>query len=82
MILIDAGALINRIVFYTDLSQDVKETVEDEIVNAQTIDAVEVVRCRNCKHVQKINCPFFKAKWGYTDDDYCSCGERREDGEA
>ena len=45
-------------------------------------DAVEVVRCRNCKHVQTINCPFFKAKWGYTDDDYCSCGERREDGEA
>lgn len=82
MRLIDAGALINRIVFYTDLSQDVKETVEDEIVNAQTIDAVEVVRCRNCKHVQTINCPFFKAKLGYTDDDYCSCGKRREDGEA
>ena len=53
----------------------------DEVRELPSADAVEVVRCRDCKHVQTTKCPFFKAKWGYTDDDYCSCGERREDGE-
>ena len=48
----------------------------------RTYEMGEVVRCRDCKHVQTTKCPFFQAKWGYTDDDYCSCGERREDGEA
>ena len=48
----------------------------------RTYEMGEVVICRDCKHVQTAKCPFFKAKWGYTDDDYCSCGERREDGEA
>ncbi len=37
MRLIDGDALINRIVFHTDLSQDVKESVEDEIENAPTV---------------------------------------------
>lgn len=37
MRLIDADALMNRIVFHTDLSQDMKELVEDEIENAPTI---------------------------------------------
>ena len=89
MRLIDADRLKDSIMFTCDLGGWIGETLLQikklavkYIENAQTIDAVEVVRCRNCKHVQTINCPFFKAKWGYTDDDYCSCGERREDGEA
>ena len=36
--LIDANALVNRIVFHTDLSFDAKEALEDEIENAPTIE--------------------------------------------
>ena len=51
----------------------------DAIVEVEpTIDAVEVVRCRDCKRDNTPRCPFYKAGWGYTDDDFCSCGERGE----
>lgn len=38
MRLIDADALINRIVFYTDLPFEIKEAVEDEINEQPTIE--------------------------------------------
>ena len=65
------------------------ETVD----NAPTIDAVPVVRCRECKHRYTENCPmyFHDFYWleGYgeyvdddtdhTEDDYfCQKGERKE----
>ena len=47
----------------------------DDIEAAQTVDAVEVVRCKNCKH----RC---EDSWcEYVDDDdnfYCARGERKE----
>lgn len=59
--------------------------VLDSIGEAATVDAVEVVRCRDCKYSAN-------AKWnkkGYricpashmeiTDDDFCSYGERGND---
>lgn len=49
---------------------------------APTVDAVEVVRCNDCKHYKpdeyEFGCgcdgglPYVKA------DDFCSCGERRD----
>lgn len=53
---------------------------------APTIDAVEVVRCRECKRHRKEGCidMVWCGKWGSQrlPDDYCSYGERREpDGE-
>lgn len=51
--------------------------------DAPTVDAVEVVRCKDCKH--------YRTRWvGFCeligneniqreDDDFCSWGERRED---
>jgi hypothetical protein len=56
---------------------------------APTVDAVEVVRCRECKHWIKIGAEFLIAKiygecrlLGDDDtryaDDYCSDGERRD----
>ena len=61
------------------------------IDDAPTIDAVEVVRCKDCKHRQTDECPmFFEEQIDITeyiihdytrDDGYCSWGERREDGE-
>ena len=68
------------------------ETVD----NAPTIDAVPVVRCRECKHRYTENCPmyFHDFYWleGYgeyvdddtdhTEDDYfCPKGERKEGAE-
>ena len=70
-----------------------KENCLAEIEAAQTIDAVPVVRCRECKHRYTEDCPmyFHASYWheGYeeyvdddtdhTEDDYfCQEGEREE----
>ena len=49
---------------------------------AQTVDAVEVVRCRDCKHFKRNleNDTYCSSVNGLTDpeeDDFCSYGERR-----
>lgn len=58
-----------------------------EIENAPTVDAVPVVRCKDCKHrdpedhkcdsgaLERAGCIF-----PVQDDYFCSFGERREDG--
>lgn len=50
---------------------------EDMVYDAQTVDAVEVVRCRDCEwwNGYEESC-FGKLARA---DDYCSWGERRED---
>lgn len=53
---------------------------------APTIDAVPVVRCKDCKYWQQArpnsgNCSMGFAPTAYADD-FCSFGERSEDGEA
>ena len=48
----------------------------DDIDNAPTVDAVPVVRCKDCKHEfggSCILCGFQKRK----PDDFCSYGERK-----
>ena len=50
----------------------------DLINDEPTVDAVEVIRCRECTHADTKRCPLYMAGWGYTDDDFCSCGERGE----
>lgn len=48
----------------------------EDIDNAPTVDAVEVVRCKDCKHEfggSCILCGFQKRK----PDDFCSYGERK-----
>lgn len=71
------------------------------LLDATTIDAVEVVRCKDCKHwFPHTQCGFDEDNDEYQDycgllipdddfyaytrkpDDFCSYGERREDGEA
>lgn len=49
---------------------------------AQTVDAVKVVRCRDCKHFKRNleNDTYCSSVNGLTDpqeDDFCSYGERR-----
>lgn len=50
----------------------------EDIDNAPTVDAVEVVRCKDCKHYDIggscIICGFQSRK----PDDFCSYGERKE----
>ena len=56
------------------------------IQNMPTVDAVPVVRCRECEYAKnaKVNkkgfliCP--ASHMEIVDDDYCSCGEREIDG--
>ena len=58
-----------------------------EIEDFPTVDAVEVVRCKDCKHA--VNCPFMadsqklvctkSVNWRAAEPDhFCSYGERRE----
>lgn len=72
--LIDADALIEEAnadgaYGYVDAKQ---------IADAPTVDAVEVVRCRECKYHNKPPCPM-RLSFNWTeDDDFCSYGERKE----
>ena len=68
------------------------DVISDEIDNAPTVDAVEVVRCKDCKSWEQYNaCDgtkphrcmnhdaiFYKRT---KPDDFCSYGERRTDNE-
>ena len=40
---------------------------------------IDIVRCGECKKVNTKQCPMYSAGWGYTNDDWCSCGERKAD---
>ena len=51
-----------------------------DLINEPTIDAVQVVRCKDCKYFKRIRagygeCPFFEE---IKDAEFCSSGERRE----
>ena len=81
MRLIDADRLSEAI--YDNVSAPYEEAVwakEDclaEIEAAPTVDAVEVVRCRDCKYHNKPTCPM-RLSFNWTeDDDFCSYGERK-----
>ena len=56
----------------------------NKIDQSPTIDAVPVVRCRECKYRFKNNghyksgCPIIDANIWMDDDDFCSHGERKE----
>ena len=81
MRLIDADALIKIALEYDDNMVDVRD-----IMDAPTIDAVPVVRCKDCKFWHRddpagngceCNC---NGGW-WLPEDYCSCGERRDSDE-
>lgn len=64
------------------------DAIDAIISNAPTVDAVEVVRCKDCRcssvipkemqNVGELFCEYWCAEMH--DDDYCSCGKRGEDG--
>lgn len=80
--LIDADALAEQ---YTEMvvrlllnrGSIVSSYVTTLIVNAPTIDAVEVVRCGNCKRRKKNKFCLEHNRYEKNDTGYCSYGERR-----
>ena len=70
MRLIDADALFDSM-----NSLDYESTVKayEAIVNAPTIDAIPVVRCKDCFIYGECQLADFIG-----DDGYCSCGKRRD----
>ena len=77
--LIDADALIKEACAegaygYVDAKQ---------IADAPTIDAIKIVRCKDCKYRFKNNghskdgCPIIDDNIWMDDDDFCSHGERK-----
>ena len=78
--LIDANALVDDT--YVLNSWDA-EIVRAWVADQPTVDAVEVVRCKDCKYWQESVdgvskwCPLLMDKETKADD-FCSYGERRE----
>lgn len=75
MRLIDADALRGPLMAF---DSKVLEIVD----NAPTIDAVRVVRCKECKH--SVHYESFRMRWCWrrgaevNDDNFCSDGERKD----
>ena len=93
--LIDANAIENGIAVYVaenaylnDTALDALRKVEEWIDESPTVDAVEVVHCKDCKHCYKSygSSTGYRCKvWGIYDTDcevtpehYCSYGERKD----
>lgn len=88
MRLIDANSLLDEFLKkYTEMERDgnlvfaaceIKQDFADMISNVPNVDAVEVVRCRECKYHNKPPCPM-RLSFNWTEDnDFCSYGERKE----
>lgn len=76
MRLIDADALKKDLIRFYDGEVVARKLIDEQ----QTIDAVPVVRCKDCKLYQpdadKL-CGYFECM-GFEPDDYCSQGERKD----
>lgn len=90
MRLIDADALIERMKKDPLYPLVERYGVTGVIEAAPTVDAVPVVRCKDCKHrrVHKswVECeldsadPYDQGRTSWDDDWFCADGERRDDG--
>jgi hypothetical protein len=85
--LIDANALLCDVIGLTIVSPEVMNyanAVSVAIENAPTIDAVEVVRCRECKYAR----PLVQEEWvacimwcrGSQSDGFCHMGAKMDGG--
>ena len=66
---------------------DLMDAFDDALQDAKTVDAVEVVRCKECKHFDEHTkkCYVFchdciEVQLEVDSDHFCSYGERRTDG--
>lgn len=90
--LISRSALLERLAFKRMGSMQRNtypglESAIAQVKKAPAVDAVEVVRCKDCKHSYKgsphglmCECPVGGQNTSLLGgDDFCSCGERRAD---
>ena len=81
--LIDAEHLKKRATdLFGDCWDNYAQTTEDfleYIDNEPTVDAEPVVRCKDCKYANEY-AMCGQVAWYNKEDDFCSRGERREDG--
>lgn len=85
MRLIDADALITDafdLMDRNELLEDVPKIIQDYCDAQPTIDAVPVIRCRDCKwSTSKKKEGLYHCRFWYRsvkDDDYCGRAERKE----
>ena len=98
--LIDANALVERLEYNTtdtwaknlkairnwwSHAVGIKDNIVRMIENAPTVDAVEVVRCKDCKHMEvTLDCLRWCHAWnginGMGDEGFCNYGERKDNG--
>lgn len=81
----------SHIVYIEYLETDDGGYIEGDIESIPAVDAVEVCRCGDCKYkddgIDEDGHPFLKCLHGRSYggtriNDYCSWGQRREDGDA
>ena len=82
MRLIDADKLKQHYAYWEsskyDYMQEEKKLFDDIVDQQPTVDAVEVVRCKDCKYRKKNT--FYLHNMRYEDDNgFCSYGERTEE---
>lgn len=85
MRLIDANALVEQINEEIDKYYLFVDAFEYLLENAPTVDAVEVVRCKDCKYYgyepydNGDKCCVRWEEWIFPfENDFCSCGERKD----
>ena len=67
---------------YSSWQRGWNDAIDAIISNVSTVDAPEVVRCKDCRwrNQESANCERFRKDWYVQADSFCSWGERREDG--
>ena len=80
MDLIDREALLKKLVF--NPSDMFTDRIREIVKEAPTVDAVEVVRCKDCKYSDQyteniVYCEEYQT--GKVIDGFCNLGERRGD---
>ena len=85
---IDRGMAITHVYVALFPNISAAEKADKALREAPTVDAVEVVRCKDCKHYtyadnRAFGFPVKRCEWtGFEDvdeNDFCSRGERRTD---
>ena len=71
---------------YLDTLAEGFTEADDVILSMPTVDAVEVVRCKDCKHWREntlwcdMNSRDRGENFNWYEDDFCSYGERKDNG--
>ena len=85
--LIDGLAFLDKVLLhYTECERnrklmhascEIKQNIADMVVEAPTVDAVEVVRCGVCRYCDTADCPMSGTPGRVSASDFCSYGERK-----